>query len=76
MNSGLSYFITTVSVEEGADPNENPDFSPDSTVLVLAVADPNAKPVPDPNLTGSSVVLGVESTEPLPKTAPEIWKKR
>jgi len=39
-------------------------------VLVLA-ADPNAKPVPVPNLTGSSEVLGVESAEPLPKTAPK-----
>ena len=74
MNSGLSYFITTVSEEAAEDPNENPDFSLDSTVLVLAAADPNAKPVPVPNLTGPSEVLGVESAEPLPKTAPEIVK--
>ena len=39
----------TVSVVEAEDPNENPDFSLDSTVLVLAAADPNAKPVPVPN---------------------------
>ena len=65
----------TVSVVEAEDPNENPDFSLDSTVLVLAAADPNAKPVPVPNLTGSSEVLGAESAEPLPKTAPEIVKK-
>ena len=57
-------------------PVKNPDFSPDSMVLVLAAADPNAKPVPVPNLTGSSEVLGVESAEPLPKTAPEIVKKK
>ena len=66
----------TVSVVEAEDPNENPDFSPDSRVLVLAAADPNAKPVPVPNLTGSSEVLGVESAEPLPKTAPEIVKNK
>ena len=68
--------LLSLSVFAGAaDPNENPDFSPDSTVLVLAGADPKAKPVPDPNLTGSSEVLGVDSTEPLPKTAPEIMQK-
>ena len=55
--------------------DKNPDFSLDSTVLVLAAADPNAKPVPVPNFTGSSEVLGAESAEPLPKTAPEIVKK-
>ena len=62
------------SLPSAEDPNENPDFSPDSTVLVLA-ADPDAKPIPVPNLTGSSEVLGAESAEPLPKTAPEIVKK-
>jgi len=51
------------------DPKENPvDFSSD--FADSDDADPKANPVDVPNLTGSADALGLESSELLPKTAP------